>query len=275
MMVPKVAIGLVLAAGMFAATAGVQSSQAAEVKPYSLAVFPYFPPRELEKIYAPVAADLSNQIGRTIHFRTSSTYAKYLESVEKKRFELVFVQPFDYVRLADKLGYEPLATRKIPLSAIIVVKPESSADKMEDFRGKVIAMPPETAAVSYLMKNELRAAGLTPGKDVTVSHFRSHVSCMQQVLLGQADACATAKPAVRFFQAKMGVKLKPIIESQKIPNSLFAVHKRVPQEIKDKLLERILSWEHTTKGKALLKNGKLKPFKKIKDSDYDVVRGMR
>ncbi|MGD8575872.1 MAG: PhnD/SsuA/transferrin family substrate-binding protein, partial [Thiohalophilus sp.] len=120
--------------------------------------------------------------------------------------------------------------------------------------------------------NDLIRNGLIPGKDVTLSYHRSHLSCMQKVLIGETDACGTAAPAVRFFEKRMKVELKTIAKTRDIPHTLFAIHSRVPEEERKKITQRIINWANTDEGQELLKRGSLKPFVEIQDSDYDIVR---
>lgn len=260
--------------GLFASVvlAGENSVQPAEAEAYILGVFPHLPPRELERVYAPIAADLGKAVGRPVLFRSSTSYERFMEVLDSQAFDIVFVQPFDYVHLADKYGYLPLATRNEPLETVFVVKQDSSIDSVADLKGKTIALPPDVAAVSHLAIGHLRQLGMQPGKDVTIAYFRSHVSCMQQVIIGTADACGTAGPALRFFQHKMGVKLKQIGVSRSIPHTLFAVNPRVPEADRQRLLKAIVSWADSKAGRAMLKRGKLSSFVPISDQAYDVVR---
>lgn len=260
-----------LLAGMLPVSVAAQSNAA---KPYILGVFPHLPPRELEKVFAPMAADISKAIGHPIVFRSTTTYEKFAQQLDKQEFDIAFVQPFDYVRAADKHGYLPVATRSQRLSALLVVTPDSPLIESKSLRGKRIALPPQTAAVSQLVKSHLLESGLIPGTDVHISYYRSHVSCMQQVLIGSADACGTAAPAVRYFEKRMKVKMKTIIKTRDIPHTLFAVHSRIPQTVREQIQQRIIGWASTDEGKILLKRGSLKPFIAIHDSDYDVVRQM-
>jgi len=238
-------------------------------------VFPHLPPRELEKVYAPVAKEFSEILGKEVHLRSNSSYQNFMENLDEGKFDIAFVQPFDYIRLADKLGYKPLATRIEPLSTIFVVDKASTLKSAADFKGKTIALPPKVAAVSRLTVDYLKKHGLDPEKDVTLTYHRSHISCMQQVIIKAADACGTAAPALRFFEHKMKVELKVVAETDSIPHALFAVHPSLPQEEYNKLKSAILSWSQTDRGKALLKQGKLSAYKDIKDEDYNVVRQMK
>lgn len=241
-------------------------------KEYSMGVFPFLPPRQLEKVFAPLAKDLGDAINRKIVLKTNTTYAKFAENLNAEKFDIAFVQPFDYIRIADKLGYRPLVTRKNSLKSVLVVKPDSPVKSLADMKGKHVAFPPPVAAVSRLMKAHFSNNGLRPGKDVKFSHHRSHVSCMQQVLIGEADACGTALPAIRFFEHKMKAKLTIVTKSQGIPHSLFAAHPKVPEFEREILRQRIINWPETETGRKLMNIGKLKSFKRIKDSDYNIVR---
>lgn len=241
-------------------------------KEYTMGVFPHLPPRQLEKVFAPMAKDLGDAINRHIILRTNTTYKKFAHNLDNEKFDIAFIQPFDYIRVADKLGYLPLATRKEKLTSILVVKTDSPLKSIADIRGKRVAFPPAIAAVTRLMKAYFRNHKLQPNKDVTISHHRSHVSCMQQLLIGEADACGTAAPALRFFQHKMKVKLKVIAETDPIPHTLFAIHPRVPEYEREIIRERIVNWAKTREGRKLLDTGKLSSFIPIENSAYDIVR---
>lgn len=239
---------------------------------YQMGVFPHLPARELEKVFSPMAADMASGTGTQIQFRSSSTYRKFMEQLDQEVWDIAFLQPFDYVRAHDTHGYIPLATRQEMLASIVVVLPDSTIKSAADLKGKKIALPPLVAAVSLLTRAALQEAGLDPDKDVVISHHKSHVSCMQQVVLKNADACGTAAPAVRFFKSKHKKELRTVMESKKIPHTLFAVHPRVPEKTRQKLREIILGWGSTEVSKEMLKRGRLKPFRVIADSDYDIVR---
>lgn len=252
-------------------------AEAATVEPdgsYILGVFPHLPPRELEKVFAPMAADLGKVLGRDVRFRSSTTYEKFSEHLHDGKYDIAFIQPFDYVAVAGNGGYVPAATRTQRLSAIIVTKKDSQLDNMESLKNKRISLPPESAAVSILVRNHFIRNNLIPGKNVILSHHRSHVSCMQKVLIGETDACGTAAPAVRYFQKRMKVDLKTIARTMDIPHTLFAIHTRVPESDKQIIKQRILGWGESESGRKILERGSLKPFVNISDSDYDVVRGI-
>jgi phosphonate transport system substrate-binding protein len=241
-------------------------------KDYVLGVFPYLPPRDLEKVFAPMAADLGKAVHHHIVLRSSTTYSRFAKRLDQQEFDIAFIQPFDYIRMADRFGYLPLATRSEKLTAIVVTGVDSPIQSVADLRGKRMALPPRQAAVSRLMRAFLKEHGLVAGKDIRLSYHRSHVACMRQVLIREADVCGTAAPALRFFQHKMKVKLKTIASSRSIPHTLFAISPRVPKSDRDAIRKRIVGWAHSEAGRKLLARGRLSPFVPIRDSDYNVVR---
>lgn len=247
----------------------VYASKSKEV--YEMGVFPFLSAREVEKIFAPMAAAFSEVLGKPVIFKTASSYQNFMERLGNQQYDIAFVQPFDYINAADRNGYRPLATRDESLTAIVVTRDPENLD-IKNLKGKVISLPPKVAAVSILVKRYLIEHGYTPGVDVKIQHFGTHVSCMQQVLIGTADGCGTAFASSRFFNKKMKVDLKVAFETPGIPHTLFIAHPDIPQEEKDKLTEMILSWAKTEKGKEILSRGRMKPFKKISDEDYNVVR---
>jgi len=273
-LIPPTILGIV--SGFVLALAGitVQAEPPSSDGQYVMGVFPHLPPSQLEKVFSPMASDLGKAVNRKIVMRTNSTFERFAQSLDDQVFDIAFVQPFDYVRIADTIGYRPLAARTEKLAAILVVKKDSPLQNVHDLKGKKIALPPVVAAVSYLVRAHLLANGLDPDKDVRFLHYRSHISCMQQVLIGAVDACGTAPPPLRFFQHKMNVKMKVVTKSREIPHALFVIHPRVPKKEKQIIKQRIISWSETEEGKRLLERGRLKPFIPITDADYDVIRRM-
>lgn len=270
----KTLASLVLAVACSSTAIAEQPEKVLSNDGYLMGVFPYLAPRELEKMYAPIAAEISSIIDKDVLFMTSSSYETFMGNLDKQMYDIVFVQPFDYVTIADKHGYRPLVTRNKPLPAIIVVKPDSEFGSVEDLRGKTIALPPSVAAISYLIKDYLENNGLDPKTDVTLEYHASHASCMRSVLIGDAHACGTAPPALRFFQNKMKTSLKTIAKTKGIPNSIFAVHPRVSEDARNKIIQQIRCWSDTDEGRELLEGVKVEAFVVAEDKEYDVVRLM-
>ena len=239
---------------------------------YSLGVFPHLPPRDLEKVFAPLAGDLGKAVNKKVMLGSSATFDKFAANLDEEEYDIAFVQPFDYVRAADEHGYLPLATRKEKLSAIIVTGENSPVKSVADLRGKKLALPPSSSAVSRLLRAYLRNHGIDPDRDIELIHYRTHFSCMQQVIIGEVMACGTAPPTRHYFESKYNVTLPIIAETRGIPHALWIIHKRVPLKDREIILQRILSWGKTKEGKRMLADGRLAPYVPVTDAAYNIVR---
>ena len=124
----------------------------------------------------------------------------------------------------------------------------------------------------HMAKRALLQHGIVPGKDVTLNAYNSADSCLQQVLIGDADACISPPSAPAIFEKSMNVKLRSILKSSSIPNMALVVHPRVTEAERKSLRKTLMSWSHTDKGRQLLRSIQTKQFVPIIDSEYDAVR---
>lgn len=242
---------------------------------YIFGVLPYLPPVRLEALYASIVMHMNQHSDRPIIFQTASSYERFMQQLESERYDIAFIQPFDYVRIASPLGYIPLVTRQEKLVGTIVVKSDSQLQSIKQLKGRVLAMPPRVAAVSYLIKLSLMDAGLNPESDLTIHYVKNQASCLMQVWLDEADACGTALLPMRHFEAKMKLKLKVLKHSQAIPHTLIVAHPRVPLEQREKLTKALLNIQLPASISPFFqKDSHTLPFKRVTNSDYDEVRAL-
>lgn len=238
---------------------------------YIMGVFPHLPITDLERVYAPMAADLASELHKEVFFQSRATFEDFKMELDSETYDFVVVQPFDYAYIADKHNYVPLARRGEPLAGVFVVPQNNKIKTPKDLVGKRIALPPKSSAVARLAMDLLRTNGIQTS-DVKMSFHRSHVNCMQQILIKKADVCVTSEPMLRFFNHKMKTNLFFSFKTKSIPHVLFAAHKRVPENLRQKAIQVITTWDDIEQKKKLLTNAKFPPFVPATDSEYDVVR---
>ena len=245
----------------------------AAAKQCSLGVFPFLSAQRLESIFAPIAAELSKATDCDFHYNSAGSYRSFMDKLKKRKYDVAYVQPFDYVRVAVPHGYLPLAARDSQLTATLVARRDKTIDTLEDLKGATIALPPKVAAVSYLTRAALENDGIDPDKDVKLVYTKNHGSCLQQVLIGKADACGTVDTVANMFEKHNHIKLKWVAQTPSVPQALFVVRDDVPPEQREQLLQAFLTMPLTPAGLRLFRNpenGRL--FRKIEDKEYDVVR---
>jgi phosphonate transport system substrate-binding protein len=256
--------------------AGREPKPEAAKSEYDLGVFPFLSPAITEKVFAPIAAELGQALGRPIHMYSASTFEVFTDRLRLRKYDIAHVHPFDYVRIAAPAGYLPIATRNEKLSILFVVLDDSPARSAPDLKGKTIGIASRLSAADFLARITLYQSGIHPGKDVTLKYFSDHLSCLQQLHIGTIISCATSSAMVRVFEAQKHVKLRMLMQSPKVPHSLFVVHSRVPQKDRDMIARTILTStlsnvpQDLRTGIFVEKDGTY--FKPVKDADYDIVR---
>jgi phosphonate transport system substrate-binding protein len=254
-----------------------ERARAAEVQApaapgYRFGVFPYLPALTIDRIFGPIAESFAAELHRPVYLKTRSTFEQFAEQLSKETYDVVFVHPFFYVQAADRYGYLPLARLEGRLTAVVLVGQERSWRTWSDLAGRVIALPPALTAVSELTRIALVDAGLIPGIDATLRHYRTKVSCVQAVSVGAADACVLPRFVLPQIEAVGNGQLRIMTETPGINHLLFATHPRVSDLDRRKLLTVILSWPDTEQGRAILGRGSWPRFAPARDADYAQVR---
>jgi len=251
------------------------STPAAEQE-YTLGVFPFIPTTSIEGIFAPLAGEISRAIGRPVKLRTNSSFEKFMEELRNRTYDIAFIQPFDYVDIARPGGYLPLVARNDRLSSQIVVKQDSPVKSLKDLKGKRLGMPPKVSAVSFMNRVAVKKAGLNPDSDVRMIYLASHQACLQQLMIGNVDACGVSPPGVRLVEQQMKTSFRLIHETPEIPSPLFVVKKELPASEREMIMKTLQASDLNgvkPELRAMFLGDVKKPFRTTTEREYDVIRG--
>lgn len=238
----------------------------------TMGVFPFISAQRLEKVFAAIAAELSEAMECSLRFRSASTFESFMTKLGNGEFDVAYIQPFDYVQIARPQGYIPLVARNEDLNAVVVTLKNSDVQNIKDLRGKTIALPPSVAAVSYIALEMLEKAGLHVPADVAVLYSKNHGSCMHKVIIGNIDACVTSLGTLRLLEARHHRKLKVIAQSEAFPNTLFVVRGDVSDKKFLALQNKMLHLELGDQFQQFFNRGEKNIFRITDDSEYDIVR---
>ena len=243
-------------------------------EPLQMGVFPYLPPAKLQELFDPIAADLEKALGRKVILNSRNEYETFTQALNRQEFDIALIHPFDYPTAHDRHGYFPLARRKDELRGLILVMADSPIRSLQGLKGMTVTNPPREAAVSYLTSMALADAGIDPIKEVRRDYGKSHFSCMQKLLIGEADACGTARQALLHFEKEkqMTARFRVLHETTPVSHSLFVAHKRLASKDREALKARILDWPNTEAGRKIIDSGQFIPFVAASDKDYASVR---
>jgi phosphonate transport system substrate-binding protein len=232
-----------------------------------LGIFPYLPSRQVAEQNAALLPALAAAAGQGVQLRTTGSFGAFLDSVAAGQFDIIMVQPFDYAAAASQ-GYLPLARNGGAIEAHVFVRADSAYRQFADLKGARIAMPPFGSAVARLGRAGLKNAGLVPDHDVTVDYRRDHESCLQQVQRKEAAACVTSLGILATTPKDLSGGLRSVAELGKIPGLVFLAHRRVPEKLREKLRDAMLSWEGTETGRRLMRDAYLGPLAPFDPAEY-------
>jgi phosphonate transport system substrate-binding protein len=239
---------------------------------YKMGVFPYFAPTRLEEIYAPVAAELSSAIGKPVRFRTAPSFAGFFENLREGSYDIALLHPFYYIPAADEFAYLPLVRVRERFRAVLVSLDTSKVRDLDDLRGRIIASPPAHGTSVHMIRQAIRDRGLLPDQDMTFREFSSVGACLQQLMIGEADACVSGPVAARRFEQRNNISLHTIVESNSLPGLVFVVHPRVVGADREHMREILVELNTTEQGREILARINIDAFVPAEDSDYDEVR---
>lgn len=267
----SILILIVSQASSFAASAGENLKAQ---RPLEFGVLPHLSTSHMEDTFGKIATMLAERTGRRINFNAQLSLEFFQKDLDAGRYDIVFLQPFDYIEANRRNGYEVIATQKAQLYGVLAVRPNSPIHKVSDLVGRTISLPPEHTAISYLIKDWLLETGYLQAGKVKLDFEASHISCLQKALFNVLDVCGTVRPVIDFVQDKLGFDYRVIAETQRIPHTLFAVSPNLDKQLKQQMLEVIVALDKSAEGNEILTKARLKPFRVASDKEYDKVRKM-
>lgn len=263
-------LGVVL--GLLASVAQGPAGGQAAAPGYVFGVFPYLSAARIERLFGPLAREFALTLDRSVEVRTRSTLEGFEARLAAGEYDILFVNPFQYVRAHDRHGYLALVRNSESIRGLVIVREDSAVLDLANLRGRTLALPPERTVVSRLVRAELRAQGLFDGRAVTLFHTLSHDSCLHQVVIARASACATAPGPLRAFRETSPASFRVIAVTAPVPAAVFAAHARLPGAERQALRELLLSWNRTPGGRLLLAGIGMRALRDVDERDYDRTR---
>lgn len=234
---------------------------------FGLGSVPYLGPQETAAALASIKEAMEFVLKSRVRFRTSFDTDGFSQKVEMARDDFILIYPTQY-QLAIDSGYLPLARLETPLRAFVVVPVASPLRSLNDLRDKLLLVPGYGSPVGELTKQAVEAVGLRWNRDVITRSLRNDGVCLLEMLRGLSDACAAFQAPNKVIQQRLGIKLRSLGQSRALPPLLFAGHRRVSKEDRDKVRKLLISLSETDSGRFRLRKSGLGPLVAIGPDDY-------
>ncbi|MDN5353948.1 MAG: phosphonate transport system substrate-binding protein [Candidatus Cloacimonadota bacterium] len=234
-----------------------------------------------------IADHLEEVTGYSFKVAVPTSYASVIEAMGTKETDIAWLATFAYVLAHEKFGAE------VELTVVrqgmekyrgqFVAKVGSGIDSIEDIEGKVIAYTDAASTSGYIYPSALlKQKGIKPARTFFAG---GHPQAILAVYQGRADVGCTfwtpsndneirdARRAVIETYPDVVEKIKIIGFTDWIPNDTVAFRKNFPKEMKEEIVDELLKFAKTKKGKRILYEIlDIDDLVRAKDSDYDIVR---
>ncbi|MDR2210863.1 MAG: phosphate/phosphite/phosphonate ABC transporter substrate-binding protein [Spirochaetaceae bacterium] len=297
--------GLILSAGILVfvlltgcSQRGTESAGASGVVPEEL-VMCYLPNEASEEL-AEYRGLLQDAMGKAVGIKiteiNAADYNAVVEAMRTKHADIVYFGPVSYVQAAERSGAEAMVTpapfgdkSRSGYTSKVIVKAGSSIKTLADLKDKSFAfVDPASTSGNYVPTLELM--NLFPGMTnedfhtngkffASVTFSGKHQNGLQAVVNGDIDGAPIASDILDAEIAAGRVKAEDFVvihESPRIPSSPIAIRSDIPEDIKAKVKEFLLSYKDPAYFQYMLG---LAPeqqpeFVEALDSDYDYVRDL-
>ena len=260
----------------------IDSKSAGQVKVLRMGLIPADDAEQMLRDYEPIRLYLEEKLGIPVEITVTSDYTAAIEAMRSKHIEMAWFGPFSYILAADVAGGEAIVNGvrrsdgKSDYHSIIVTRSDSGIKTWADLKGKSFAfVDPASTSGNLIPRKMLMENGINPDKDFkTVYYAGTHNAVELAIANKKVDAGADSDNsyATMVAEGQIDPKVNKIIyTSPSIPGSPIAVRNDLPQDLKQKIKNALITMDEQTIHKVS-GWGNIAKYKEVKDSDYDIIR---
>jgi phosphonate transport system substrate-binding protein len=231
--------------------------------------------------------ELLDYIGRHSGFRVQLIQRKTYDEVNalfpKGEIDLAFICTGPYAVGKNRYGFEALATPQVRgqpfYQSYLIVPKESSYQRLEDLKGRVFAFTdPDSNTGALVPRFWLAKLGQSQESFFSKTIFTySHDNSILAVAKGLVDAAAVDGHQWEYFERFSPAhtsKTRVILKSQPFGSPPLVASARLPEDLKTKIRELILSLHQNPEGKRILESLLIDRFVAPQEEWYEPARAM-
>lgn len=226
----------------------------AQQPPLRMALIPYLSPNVLVPLFQPLARHFEKDMGRPVELFSAPTIRSHVERILKPDFDIIFSAPH-MGRLAQlDAGYVPIGSFERPLKGVITVRKDGPIQKIQQLKGRTIAINDRLVLNSILTLQELAARGIKLS-DLKLVSAASQNSAILSVIAGNVDAAITVNFALGQVSKDQLQQVRVLFQTDDVPlmpSTLILVHPQMSKETQSRLTASLLRFAQTDGGKQFL-----------------------
>jgi len=181
-----------------------------------------------------LAQHLSRSIGRNVKLVMTQNAERVGERIRTGTYAILLA-PAQLVGLAMRNGYTPVARTEEETQVALVAAKGARASSLETARGRRIALPHRESLVSYLVRGEMNALGLSPSRHFgQVMHMNQYGAVTYALDIGQAELVAARSNDVdELLRRNPGARVIRTLPA--VPTGGVVVHDQLEAGLEDRI----------------------------------------
>jgi phosphonate transport system substrate-binding protein len=250
--------------------------------PLVMGIFPRHDAAITTKLFRPLSHYLERELQIPVVMELSSDFDSFQMNLQQRRYDLVHLNPFDYVSAHNDLAYDALVQNEEfnekTIRGAIFVRRDSGIQQLSDLKGKKILFGGgANAMMSYIIPTYLMQQAGLKKEDYETFYAINPPNALLATFLQYADAAGAGEVVRRLpiVTSKIDVgQFDMIAVSQPLPNLPWAVKREMPEALKERLQTLLFNLKQSEEGREILKQAGLTAFHPVTDKDYDSHRAI-
>jgi len=212
-------------------------------KSCTLAIFPHSNYKQLLITYKSVLEDLSLILDTRVKLVSTRTMSEFSFKLDKNAYDMALMGSGQYISHGYEAGYLPLASREGSLKTRLFVKSSSEIHSYDDLKGRRLGFM-EVNTTTWYSANILLQKYNVSKKDIELVKLGSQQACAHALAINKVEACFFAVANLGIIQQQnVNIDVKPIGDTLRVNNPVYAVHPNMPIAIIDEIKAYFLSRE--------------------------------
>jgi phosphonate transport system substrate-binding protein len=217
--------------------------------------------------FTAIAAHLESELGRKIEFRAFDDADILYDSFRSGRVDAAFIGPVYYVRAHKEMKAVPLVAEGTSYHSVIIVPKNSPLKKIEDLRGKRLALGYKDSTSSHYFPLLMLSKARVKETELAAMEFvGSHRKVVDVVIDGKFDAGGVIESE---FQRNQDRGLRALAVSEPIPGVPVIVRPDFDPKLAEQIRKAFLSFKPAQSNPEEAFTGGVVP---IDDKAYNQIR---
>jgi phosphonate transport system substrate-binding protein len=202
---------------------------------YTVAVVPQFPAVDINRVWSPVLAHLSRELGVQLTLKVAKDIPSFEAEVMAGEPDFAYLNPYHQWAAHRAQGYVPLVRDTQLLTGLLVVRKDSTLQTPQGLQDQTVAFPAPNAFGASLLVRAL----LTDKEHVrfTPMYARTHTNAFRQVVLGKAAAAGGLRATLAREPDELRQQLRVLLETPGAAPHPLSAHPRVPAALQAALIQ--------------------------------------